>query len=133
MEGEQIKLIKPILAVSIIIAIVVFVTLVLQVVQMAGGPETLVLQKDIKDLQKQIEKIATTTKSTIPSQQQMMPQGGVQQTTGGAQGGTMPSSGMQQQGGTQQPTGGTKTGKCGDGTCDTVEKANPTLCPTDCK
>ena len=33
----------------------------------------------------------------------------------------------------QSPTGGTTQGKCGDGVCDTVEKANPNLCPEDCK
>lgn len=32
----------------------------------------------------------------------------------------------------QSPNGGVTGNKCGDGTCDAVEKANSSLCPKDC-
>lgn len=34
---------------------------------------------------------------------------------------------------TKPPINGTTQGKCGDGVCDAVEKANPNACPKDCK
>jgi len=34
---------------------------------------------------------------------------------------------------TKSQTGGTTQGKCGDGVCGPAEKANPSLCPKDCK
>ena len=121
---------------NIIIASVVVVIFGLQIFQVATRVDVSSFEK----LQEQLNKIESQQKQTSASTgaqyQQQSPQ---------TQGGTTPSGGAApQQSGIQKPsgsagtqtqpsTGGTAKGKCGDGTCDTVEKANPTLCPTDCK
>lgn len=125
---EQLKLIKSILVISGITIASVLVLLGLQVYQLAGKSDKIMqnqlqqLQKDIKELQKQFEEPITTSGATQnqPPQQQTIQSGG-----------TTPPSTIQP-GGTQKPSGSTNA-KCGDGTCDAMEKANPTLCPTDCK
>lgn len=71
--------------------------------------------------------VITTGKTSQQEDQQQTPTSTQQQTPPQTQQQT-PSTGGQ----IQPPSGGT-TGKCGDGVCDTVEKANPNLCPQDCK
>ena len=110
---------------NIIIASVAVVVLGLQIFQIATRLDASSLEK----LQEQLNKIENQQKqtgaSTGASYQQQVPT----QT----QGGIMPSGAtVSQQSGTQKPSGSTNA-KCGDGTCDAMEKANPNLCPTDCK
>jgi membrane protease subunit (stomatin/prohibitin family) len=66
-----------------------------------------------------------TTEKT--SQQENQQQVSTQQQTPQAQQQAPPT------GGQIQPPAGGATGKCGDGVCGPAEKANPSLCPKDCK
>lgn len=144
---EQLKLIKSIIALNIIIIIVVFVILGLQIFRTLAKPNAVSLgdlftkqQERLDKLESQQEEanVPTDTQSQVQQQAQQQVQQQTQsqvqqQAPAQTQSGTPP---QQQQtipsGGTQKPSGSTNA-KCGDGTCDAMEKANPNLCPTDCK
>lgn len=123
-QNEQTKSIKSIMILNIIIASVAVVVLGLQIFQVATRLDTSSLEK----LQEQLNKIESQQKRTGASTGAQYQQ----QSSAQTQGGTMPSGGTaSQQSGTQK-TSGSVAGKCGDGFCGDMEKANPTLCPADC-
>lgn len=135
---EQLKLIKSIIALNIIIAIVVFVILGLQIYRTLAKPNMLPLGDFFTKQQERLDKLESQQEETnLPTDaqsqvQQQAQQQVQQQAPAQTQSGTPP---QQQQtipsGGTQQPTGG-MIGKCGDGVCGPVEKTNNS-CSVDCK
>jgi cytoskeletal protein RodZ len=108
-----------------LIAIVNILTLILLIGFIVMSWDVITMRKTSQqEIQQQA---STSTQEQMPSQTQQMPQTQPQQLPAGGQ--IQPPTGGQQ----QPPTGGTIRGKCGDGVCDEKEKANPNLCPQDCK
>lgn len=109
---ENAKAMKSVMILNIITVVVVVVLLGLQVYQMVTAKPSVTPI----DQQKQTQKPSDST--GISQNQQSAP-------TAQQQNGTMST-------GQQAPTGGQQSIKCGDNVCDTLETANPNLCPKDC-
>lgn len=112
---ENAKAIKSVMILNIITVVVVVVLLGLQVYQMVTAKPSLAPI----DQQKQAQKPSDSTGASQNQQQNQQSAPVVQQ-----QNGTMPTG--------QAPMGGQQSIKCGDNVCDTLETANPNLCPKDC-